>query len=230
VSFLEEGNKYLIGNYKRFPISFEKGEGVYLFDTNGKRYLDFLAGIAVNTLGYNYPPLTEAICSQAKKVLHVSNLFYIQPQINVAKLLVENSSGDKVFFSNSGAEANEAAIKLVRKYFYDKGQEKYEMITFKGGFHGRTLKTLAATAQPKYQEGFEPLPEGFRYAEFNNIKSVKENINEKTAAVMIELIQGEGGINLAEKEFIKELYFLCKEKDILFVVDGITNCKSLCTL
>jgi acetylornithine aminotransferase/acetylornithine/N-succinyldiaminopimelate aminotransferase len=221
VSFLEEGNKYLIGNYKRFPISFEKGEGVYLFDTNGKRYLDFLAGIAVNTLGYNYPPLTEAICSQAKKVLHVSNLFYIQPQINVAKLLVENSSGDKVFFSNSGAEANEAAIKLVRKYFYDKGQEKYEMITFKGGFHGRTLKTLAATAQPKYQEGFEPLPEGFRYAEFNNIKSVKENINEKTAAVMIELIQGEGGINLAEKEFIKELYFLCKEKDIIFVVDEV---------
>ena len=221
MSFIEEGDKYLIGNYKRFPISFEKGEGVYLYDTNGKKYLDFLSGIAVNTLGYNYPPLTEAICEQAKKVLHVSNLFYIQPQINVAKLLVENSCGDKVFFSNSGAEANEAAIKLVRKYFYDKGQKKYEMITFKGGFHGRTLKTLAATAQPKYHEGFEPLPEGFRYAEFNNINSVKENLTPQTAAVMLEIIQGEGGINLADKDFVAELYNLCKEEDILFVVDEV---------
>ncbi len=221
MSFIEEGDKYLIGNYKRFPISFEKGEGVYLYDTNGKKYLDFLSGIAVNTLGYNYSPLTEAICEQAKKVLHVSNLFYIQPQINVAKLLVENSCGDKVFFSNSGAEANEAAIKLVRKYFYDKGQKKYEMITFKGGFHGRTLKTLAATAQPKYHEGFEPLPEGFRYAEFNNINSVKENLTPQTAAVMLEIIQGEGGINLADKDFVAELYNLCKEEDILFVVDEV---------
>ena len=221
MSFIEEGDKYLIGNYKRFPISFEKGEGVYLYDTNGKKYLDFLSGIAVNTLGYNYSPLTEAICEQAKKVLHVSNLFYIQPQINVAKLLVENSCGDKVFFSNSGAEANEAAIKLVRKYFYDKGQKKYEMITFKGGFHGRTLKTLAATAQPKYHEGFEPLPEGFRYAEFNNINSVKENLTPQTAAVMLEMVQGEGGINLADKDFVAELYNLCKEKDILFVVDEV---------
>ncbi len=221
MSFIEEGDKYLIGNYKRFPISFERGEGVYLYDTDGKKYLDFLSGIAVNTLGYNYPPLTEAICEQAKKVLHVSNLFYIQPQINVAKLLVENSCGDKVFFSNSGAEANEAAIKLVRKYFYDKGQKKYEMITFKGGFHGRTLKTLAATAQPKYHEGFEPLPEGFRYAEFNNINSVKENLTPQTAAVMLEIIQGEGGINLADKDFVAELYNLCKEEDILFVVDEV---------
>ncbi len=221
MSFVEEGNRYLVGNYNRFPISFEKGEGVYLYDTNGKKYLDFLAGIAVNTLGYNYPPLTKAICEQSKKLLHTSNLFYIQPQINVAKLLVENSSGDKVFFSNSGAEANEAAIKIVRKYFYDKGQKKYEMITFKGGFHGRTLKTLAATAQPKYHEGFEPLPEGFRYAEFNSIKSVKENLTSKTAAVMVEVIQGEGGINLADEDFIKELYELCREEDILFVVDEV---------
>ncbi len=221
MNFVEEGNKYLVGNYSRFPVSFEKGEGVYLYDTEGKKYLDFLAGIAVNTLGYNHPKLTNAICEQSKKLLHVSNLFYIQPQINVAKILVENSSGDKVFFSNSGAEANEAAIKMVRKYFYDKGQHKYEMITFKGGFHGRTLKTLAATAQPKYHEGFEPLPEGFRYAEFNNIKSVKENISSKTAAVMIELIQGEGGINPADKEFVNELYNLCKQEDILFVVDEV---------
>ncbi len=219
--FVNEGNKYLIGNYNRFPISFKKGEGVYLYDSDGKKYLDFLAGIAVNTLGYNHPQLTKAICEQAKRLIHVSNLFYIEPQINVARILVENSSGDKVFFSNSGAEANEAAIKLVRKYFYDKGQNRYEMITFKGGFHGRTLKTLAATAQPKYHEGFEPLPEGFRYAEFNNIESVRQNINEKTAAVMIELIQGEGGINTADKNFISELYQLCKEKDILFVVDEV---------
>ncbi len=221
IDIVKKGNEYLIGNYARFPISFEKGEGVYLYDKEGKRYLDMLAGIAVNTLGYNYPALTEAICQQAKKILHVSNLFYIKPQIEVAKLLVENSSGDKVFFSNSGAEANEAAIKLARKYFYDKGQYRYELITFKGGFHGRTMKTLAATANPVYQEGFEPLPEGFKYAEFNNLDSVKEQLTDKTAGVMVEIIQGEGGINPVDKTFIEELYLFCKENDLLLIVDEV---------
>jgi acetylornithine aminotransferase/acetylornithine/N-succinyldiaminopimelate aminotransferase len=139
----------------------------------------------------------------------------------VAKILVENSCGDKVFFCNSGAEANEALIKLIRRYFYDKKENRYEIITFEGSFHGRTLATITATAQPKYQEGFQPLPEGFKYAKFNNIDSVKQLINNKAAAVLIELIQGEGGVNPADKEFIKELYSLCRENGILFTVDEV---------
>jgi acetylornithine aminotransferase/acetylornithine/N-succinyldiaminopimelate aminotransferase len=217
----EEADKYLFPNYTRLPYSFVKGEGCYLYDEDGKRYLDMLSGIAVNQLGYNHPKLTESICRQAKEIIHISNLFYIKPQHEVAKILVENSCGDKVFFCNSGAEANEALIKLIRRYFYDKKENRYEIITFEGSFHGRTLATITATAQPKYQEGFQPLPEGFKYAKFNDIDSVKQLINDKTAAVLIELVQGEGGVNPADKEFIKELYSLCRENGILFTVDEV---------
>ncbi|MBX0312144.1 MAG: aspartate aminotransferase family protein, partial [Sulfurihydrogenibium sp.] len=217
----EEADKYLFPNYARLPYSFVKGEGCYLYDEDGKKYLDMLSGIAVNQLGYNHPKLTESICRQAKEIIHISNLFYIKPQYEVAKILVENSCGDKVFFCNSGAEANEALIKLIRKYFYDKKENRYEIITFEGSFHGRTLATITATAQPKYQEGFQPLPEGFKYAKFNDIDSVKQLINDKTAAVLIELIQGEGGVNPADKEFIKELYSLCRENGMLFTVDEV---------
>jgi acetylornithine aminotransferase/acetylornithine/N-succinyldiaminopimelate aminotransferase len=217
----EEADKYLFPNYARLPYSFVKGEGCYLYDEDGKKYLDMLSGIAVNQLGYNHPKLTESICRQAKEIIHISNLFYIKPQYEVAKILVENSCGDKVFFCNSGAEANEALIKLIRRYFYDKKENRYEIITFEGSFHGRTLATITATAQPKYQEGFQPLPEGFKYAKFNDIDSVKQLINDKTAAVLIELIQGEGGVNPAEKEFIKELYYICRENGILFTVDEV---------
>ena len=218
---IEEANKYLFQNYGRLPYFFEKGEGCYLYDEKGKKYLDMLSGIAVNALGYNHPKLTDAICQQASKIIHISNLFYIKPQIEVAKILSENSFGGKVFFCNSGAEANEALIKLVRRYFYDKKQEKYEIITFEGSFHGRTLATVTATAQPKYHEGFYPLVEGFKYAKFNDINSVKNLITNKTAAILIELVQGEGGVNPADKEFIKDLYNLCREKDILFTVDEV---------
>ncbi len=218
---IEEAKKYLFQNYGRFEYFFEKGEGCYLFDENGKKYLDMLSGIAVNALGYNHPKLTKALCEQASKIIHISNLFYIKPQIEVAKILSENSFGGKVFFCNSGAEANEALIKLVRRYFYDRKQEKYEIITFEGSFHGRTLATVTATAQPKYHEGFYPLVEGFKYAKFNDIQSVKRLINEKTAAILIELVQGEGGVNPANKDFIKDLYNLCKEKEILFTVDEV---------
>ncbi|GAB6071960.1 aspartate aminotransferase family protein [Venenivibrio stagnispumantis] len=221
MDYIAEAQKYLFQNYTRFPISFEKGEGVYLYDENGKRYLDLLSGIAVNILGYNHPKLTQAICEQSKKIIHISNLFHIKPQIEVAKILVQNSCGDKVFFCNSGAESNEAAIKLARRYFYDKKEKRYEIITFEGSFHGRTLATVTATAQPKYHEGFEPLPEGFKYAKFNDIDSVKELILEKTAGIMIELIQGEGGVNPADKNFIKELYNLTREKGLLFIVDEV---------
>jgi acetylornithine aminotransferase/acetylornithine/N-succinyldiaminopimelate aminotransferase len=217
----EEADKYLFPNYARLPYSFVKGEGCYLYDKDGKKYLDMLSGIAVNQLGYNHPKLTESICRQAKEIIHISNLFYIKPQYEVAKILVENSCGDKVFFCNSGAEANEALIKLVRRYFYDKKENRYEIITFEGSFHGRTLATITATAQPKYQEGFQPLPEGFKYAKFNDIDSVKQLINDKTAAILIELIQGEGGVNPADKEFIKELYSICRENGILFTVDEV---------
>ncbi|SNZ06606.1 acetylornithine aminotransferase/acetylornithine/N-succinyldiaminopimelate aminotransferase [Persephonella hydrogeniphila] len=220
--FISEGEKYLIGNYARYPVSFEKGEGVYLYDSNGKRYIDMLAGIAVNTLGYSHPELTKAICEQASKILHVSNLFYIQPQIEVAKILVENTCLDRVFFCNSGAEANEAAIKLVRKYFYDRGKpEKFEIITFTGGFHGRTIGSLTATAQPKYHEGFKPLLQGIRYAEFNNVESFRKAVNENTAAVMFEFIQGEGGINPIDEEFLEEIKNISIEKELLIVVDEV---------
>jgi len=218
---IEEASKYLFQNYGRLPYFFEKGEGCYLYDDKGKKYLDMLSGIAVNALGYNHPKLTKAICEQASKIIHISNLFYIKPQIEVAKILSENSFGGKVFFCNSGAESNEALIKLVRRYFYDKKQERYEIITFEGSFHGRTLATVTATAQPKYHEGFYPLVEGFKYAKFNDIDSVKNLITDKTAAILIELVQGEGGVNPANKEFIKELYKLCKENDILFTVDEV---------
>lgn len=221
INLIEEANKYLFQNYGRLPYFFEKGEGCYLYDEKGKKYLDMLSGIAVNALGYNHPKLTDAICQQASKIIHISNLFYIKPQIEVAKILSENSFGGKVFFCNSGAEANEALIKLVRRYFYDKKQEKYEIITFEGSFHGRTLATVTATAQPKYHEGFYPLVEGFKYAKFNDINSVKNLITDKTAAILIELVQGEGGVNPADKEFIKDLYNLCREKDILFTVDEV---------
>ncbi len=218
---IELGKRYLIPNYSRLNIFFERGEGVYLYDKYGKRYIDMLAGIAVNTLGYNHKKLTSAICSQAKKVIHISNLFQIEPQIEVAKILSENSIKGQVFFCNSGAEANEAAIKLIRKYFYDKGENRYEIITFENSFHGRTVATLTATGQKKYQKGFEPLVEGFKYAKFNDINSVKKAINDKTAGILIEVIQGEGGVNPADKGFIEELYKLAKDKNILFVVDEV---------
>lgn len=213
---------YLMENYARLDYWFVKGEGCYLYDRDGKKYLDMLSGIAVNCLGYNHPKLSDAICQQAKDLIHISNLFRIQPQEEVAEILVKNSLGDgRVFFCNSGAEANEALIKLVRKYFHDKGQNRYEIITFEGSFHGRTLAALTATAQPKYHRGFEPLVEGFKYAKFNDIQSVRELINERTAAILIEMIQGEGGVNPADREFIDQLYNLCKENGILFCVDEV---------
>lgn len=213
---------YLMENYARLDYWFVKGEGCYLYDNQGKKYLDMLSGIAVNCLGYNHPKLSQAICQQAKDVIHVSNLFKIQPQEEVAEVIVKNSLKDgRVFFCNSGAEANEALIKLVRKYFYDRGENRFEIITFEGSFHGRTLAALTATAQPKYHKGFQPLVEGFKYAKFNNVDSVKNLITEKTAAILIEMIQGEGGVNPADREFINQLYQLCKERGILFCVDEV---------
>jgi len=221
-NLIKEGDKYLFQNYARYPVAFVKGKGVYLYDSEGKRYLDMLSGIAVNSLGHSHPKLAEALCRQASTLIHTSNLFYIEPQVQVAKLLVENSCLDKVFFCNSGAEANETAIKLVRKYFYDRGKaEKYEIITFTGGFHGRTIGSLTATAQPKYHEGFKPLLEGIRYAEFNNVESLEEAVNENTAAIMFEFIQGEGGVNPIDRRFLNRIKELSEEKDLLIVADEV---------
>ena len=215
---------YLTPNYARLPVKFIRGEGVYLYDEQGREYLDLISGIGVNSLGYNHPKLTKALCDQAGKLIHISNLFEVPYQEELAQKLVETSFGakkGKVFFCNSGTEANEALIKLIRKYWKDHGEDKYEIITFKGSFHGRTYGGLSATGQPKLHKGFEPMLPGFKYAEFNNIESVKRLINEKTAAVLIEVIQGEGGVNPAEEDFIKELYKLAKENGLLFAIDEV---------
>jgi len=218
------GFSYLTPNYARLPIKFVRGEGVYLYDTEGNEYIDLISGIGVNSLGYNHPKLTKAICDQARELIHISNLFEVPYQEELARELVFSSYGEgrgKVFFANSGAEANEALIKLIRKYWRDLGEDKYEIITFRGSFHGRTYGSLSATGQPKLHEGFEPMLEGFKYAEFNDLDSVKNLITDKTAAVLLEVIQGEGGVNPAEENFVKGLYELTREAGILFAIDEV---------
>ncbi len=214
----EKTDKFIMNTYKRFHVFFTKGEGVYLFDDKNNRYLDFLAGIAVNILGHSHKVITQAIEKQSKKLIHVSNLYYIKEQADLACLLIENSCSDKVFFSNSGAEANEAAVKLARLYGK---KERYKIITMKNSFHGRTITTLSATGQTKYQKGFEPMTPGFFYAQFNDFEDLKKQIDDKTCAVIVEFIQGEGGINTASSQYISDTYKLCKEKDILFIADEI---------
>ncbi|MGI6160881.1 MAG: aspartate aminotransferase family protein [Christensenellales bacterium] len=205
----------------RTPIAFTHGSGCTLYDTAGKSYTDFFAGIAVNSLGYNDTGLTNAICEQATKLLHCSNIYYIERQAELAMLLHRLSGGYRVFFSNSGAEANEGAIKLARKYFRDKGEEKYEIITFNNSFHGRTLATLAATAQPKYQQPFEPLPQSFVHTPFGDAAAAEAAINSKTCAIMVETIQGEGGVIMPPEGFIKSLRSICDRHGILLIIDEV---------
>ncbi|GAH19174.1 unnamed protein product, partial [marine sediment metagenome] len=206
--------KYVMHTYSRIPIAMERGEGVRIWDSDGKEYLDFISGIGVNAVGHCHPEIVKAIESQLKKLLHCSNLYHINPQAKLAEALCEVSFADKVFFSNSGAEANEAAIKLARRFGSKLGGRRYEIITMKGSFHGRTLATLKATAQTKYQNGFGPFPPGFKYAPFNDLKGVKKAISSKTCAVMLEPIQGEGGINVASETFIRELRQFCHKEEI----------------
>ncbi|TDX48043.1 aspartate aminotransferase family protein [Orenia marismortui] len=205
----------------RFPIVVEKGEGVYLYDQQGNKYLDFTAGIAVNALGYNYPEFTEALKEQVEKLLHASNLYYFEIQAKLSKLLINNSCADKVFYGNSGAEANEGAIKLAKKYFKAKGENRYEIITTINSFHGRTLTTLAATGQNKYQKPFEPIPTGFKHVDYNNLDMIKEAITEQTAAIMVEPIQGEGGVNPATKKYLQGLREICDKEGIILIFDEI---------
>ncbi len=212
----------LMDTYKRLPVSFVRGEGVFLYDEEGKRYLDLVGGVAVNVLGYSDPDLVRALCDQANKLWHISNLYQNPWQEDVAELLVgQFHEPAKVFFCNSGAEANEGAIKLARRYFWEMGEKKYRIITFKNSFHGRTFGAMSATAQEKIQRGFEPLLEGFDYAELNDIKSVERALKKETAGIMLEVIQGEGGIREADGEFLIKVQELCRRDGLLLIVDEV---------
>ncbi|MDO9555347.1 MAG: aspartate aminotransferase family protein, partial [Atribacterota bacterium] len=192
-----------------------------VWDLEGKQYYDFIGGIAVNALGYSHPKLVQAIKNQAEKLIHCSNLYYSGPQIILAQMLVELSCGDKVFFGNSGAEVNEGAIKIAVKYFKDQGKDKHKIIYMKNSFHGRTIATLAVTGQYKYQKDYLPLLPKFKEAIFNDLESVKAAVDEEVAAVLVEPIQGEGGIKIATQEFIKGLRKLCDKEGILLIFDEI---------
>jgi len=219
---IKKATQYIANTYTRFPIVITKGEGCWLWDVNGRRYLDLLAGIAVCNLGHAHENVVEGLSAQAKKLFHVSNLFYMEPQIKAAQMLVEHSFGDKVFFCNSGAEANEAAIKLARRYSWNKyGEGRHDIITMENSFHGRTVNTLAATGQKKFGVGFEPLTEGFVHVPFNDINAVRDAITDKTCAVMLELVQAEGGVYVADKNYVTELRELTKAKDVLLVLDEV---------
>jgi acetylornithine/N-succinyldiaminopimelate aminotransferase len=212
----------LMNTYKQFPYKMVKGEGNYLFDENGKKYLDFLSGIAVNPLGYGNNKIEDAIIAQVKNLIHASNYFYTEAPLKLAKLLVENTCFDKVFFSNSGAEANEGAIKLARKYSELKyGIDRNVIISFTNSFHGRTLATLTATGQDSFHQHFFPLPEGFKYCPFNDIDALSSMIDDSVCAIIIEPIQGEGGINIADLDFMKKMEKLAKERDILLIFDEV---------
>lgn len=219
---VKRGQAVVMNTYGRLPMALVKGEGVWVWDADGKMYLDFVTGLAVNSLGHHHPAITAAITKTAQEILHTSNLYWIEQQVELAERLTARSFADKVFFCNSGAEANEAAIKLARKYARKNyGDNKYQIITLKNSFHGRTLATLTATGQGKYQAGYEPLPEGFAYVELNDLEALKALVNEHTAAVLIEPIQGEGGVHPATKEFLQGARELCDQYGALLMFDEV---------
>ena len=215
-------DRYLMRTSARLPVSIVRGRGSRVYDLEGREYIDFVSGIAVSTLGYGHPDLTAAIIKQAQHLLHASNLFYTEPQVALARMLTEQSFADKVFFANSGAEANEAAIKLVRRYARQQhGPERFEIITMEGSFHGRTFATLSATGQRKIQEGYEPLLPGFRHVPFNDLAALEQAINLATAAIMLEPIQGEGGVRLPDRDYLTAVGELCRQRDLLLVMDEV---------
>lgn len=218
---IQSGDDHLLPVYNRQKIVLMRGEGTHVYDSERMAYLDFFSGIAVNGLGQAYPEVVNAIIEETKKLGHVSNHYYNVPNVNLAKLLCEISFAQKVFFCNSGAEAVEAALKLARKYFRKQKQDKYEVISFHRSFHGRTFGAISATGQVKYQEGLDPLLPGFHFANFNNIDSVKKLIGPKTAAVLVEVIQCEGGIIPAQTQFLQDLRALTREKGILLILDEV---------
>jgi predicted acetylornithine/succinylornithine family transaminase len=213
----EQEKSYIMQTYKRFPVALERGEGAYVWDYDKKEYLDFLSGIAVNALGYNHPVISKVIRKQASGLIHTSNLFYTLNQTRLAKLLTTYSKMDKAFFCNSGAEANEGAFKLARKW----GKGRFEIITALESFHGRTLATLTATGQTKYHAGFEPLVPGFKHVPFNDIEALKNAISKETVAILLEPVQAEGGIRLATPEYLKNVNTICKDNNFLLIFDEI---------
>ncbi|MDI6757565.1 MAG: aspartate aminotransferase family protein [Endomicrobiia bacterium] len=218
--------KYLVNVYKKVPLTVYRAVGKYVFGDNGRRHLDFFSGLSVSNFGHAHPKIVSAIKSQAAKYLHVSNLYHTAPQAALSERLSNMAFPGKVFFSNSGAEANECAIKLARKWGSPSG--KYEIITFRNSFHGRTIATIAATAQTKFQKGFGPLPIGFKYALFNDISSVKKLVSRKTAAIMVEPVQGEGGVIPSTEKFLKGLAQICRGKKILLIFDEIQTGMGRC--
>ena len=229
---MEESEASILHTYNRFPVVFEKGEGCYLYDSEGKEYLDFAAGIAVNALGYHYPGYDEALKSQIDKLMHISNLYYNEPIIDAGARLVQASHMEKAFFTNSGTEAIEGALKVARKYAYLKDPSKdYEFIAMNHSFHGRSQGALSVTGNAHYQDGFVPVEMRAVFADFNDLDDVKSKITDKTCGIICEVVQGEGGIYPAKKEFLEGLRKLCDEKDILLIFDevqcGMGRCGSL---
>jgi len=220
--WMAQADRVMATTYKRTPVVFSRGSGCTLWDTEGRSYLDFVAGIAVCNLGHAHPAVASAVCEQAKTLVHVSNLYYTMPQTELAAWLVDHSFADRVFFCNSGAEANEAAIKLARKYFKDKGEpDRYRIISMIQSFHGRTLGTLSATGQDKIKQGFAPILEGFDFVPFNDFQAIREKISASTCAILLEPVQGEGGIRGADPQFLKDIRRLCDETGTLLIFDEI---------
>jgi len=221
-AIMEKADRVIFDTYKRYPVVFTRGGGCTLEDTQGRTYTDFVAGIAVCNLGHAHEGVAAAVSAQARRLVHVSNLYYTEPQTELAAWLVERSFADRVFFCNSGAEANEAAIKLARKYYKDRGEtHRYRIITMEGSFHGRTMATLAATGQDKIKKGFDPLLEGFDIVPFNDLQAVRDAITPETCAVMLEPIQGEGGVQCPGEGYLKGVRELCDEQGLLLIFDEI---------
>ncbi|MEK7797436.1 MAG: acetylornithine transaminase [Nitrospirota bacterium] len=219
---MQGARQYLMDTYARYPLALARGQGTKVYDVEGREYLDFLAGVAVNVLGHCHPKVTLALQQQAQHLIHTSNLFYTEPQVKLAQVLVDHSFADKVFFCNSGAEANEAAIKLARRWAHAKdGAGRYEIVSMLNSFHGRTLATLTATGQDKVQKGFEPLPEGFRYVPFNDVEALSKAVTARTAGILVEVIQGEGGVRVATPAFLKACRDISRERGALLMLDEV---------
>jgi acetylornithine/N-succinyldiaminopimelate aminotransferase len=221
-TIMQTADRVIAATYKRFPIVLERGQGCTVWDTRGRRYTDFVSGIAVCNLGHAHPRIADAVARQARRLVHVSNLYYTIPQTELARMLVDLSFADRVFFGNSGAEANEAAIKLARKFFYDQGQpERTRIVSMERSFHGRTMATLSATGQDKIKKGFDPVLGGFSFVPFNDIDALSAAIDDHTCAVMLEPIQGEGGIRCPDPRFLEQVRHLCDQRGVLMILDEI---------